>query len=78
MNTCKDCRFWHKAEAQYIYGDCHRYPPQPDISVSMKPARYGEGGEVSMMRRAQPIYPNTHEDDWCGECATRPEASHDQ
>lgn len=67
MGKCKSCDYWHKDEPQFIYGMCHRYPPQPDMAVSMKPGRYGEGGEVSIMRRAEPSFPNTHEDSWCGE-----------
>lgn len=71
MIACKGCKFWKIDEPQYIYGMCHRYPPVPDLSMSMRPAKYGEGAELSMHRRAQPIYANTHETDWCGEFASR-------
>lgn len=64
---CKDCKFWHIAEPQFVYGMCHRYPPQPDFSVSIKPNAYGNGGDATVSRRADPIHPNTHESDWCGE-----------
>ncbi|MGB0507104.1 MAG: hypothetical protein ACPGGK_12990 [Pikeienuella sp.] len=66
--TCKTCKHFFKHEPGHIYGDCRRFPPKPDFSFSIKPGRYGEGGEGTISRRASPIYPNTHEtDDWCGE-----------
>jgi hypothetical protein len=69
--NCSKCSFWVIDEPHFTYGMCHRYPPKPDFSVSMKPARYGDGGEISINRRAAPIYPNTHEKDWCGEFSLR-------
>lgn len=65
---CGTCRYFHKHEPGHIYGGCHRFPPAPDFSFSIKPGRYGEGGEGTVSRRAKPIYPNVNEaDDWCGE-----------
>ena len=71
MTACKNCIFWTIDEQQYVYGMCHRYPPSPDLSVSMKPAVYGNGGEINIHRRADPVYPNTNEADWCGEFSER-------
>jgi hypothetical protein len=67
MLECKTCAHYHIAEAQYVYGDCRRYPPSPDFSFSIKPGKWGEGGEGTISRRANPIYPNVHETLWCGE-----------
>lgn len=65
--SCRSCKFWRIAEPQYTYGMCHRMPPTPDFNFTMKPSRYGDGGEVTFSRRADPIWPNTSEIDWCGE-----------
>ena len=66
--TCALCKHFHKIEPQHIYGQCHRYPPTPDFSFSIRPGHYGEGGEGTISRRAAPIYPNVHAtEDWCGE-----------
>lgn len=67
MAKCKDCDFWHKAEDHHIYGACHRMPPTPDFSFTIQPNKWGEGGSGTISRRADPIWPCTHEDDWCGE-----------
>lgn len=67
MTDCKNCKWWYKAEEQYVYGECHRLPPTPDFDFSITPSKWGEGGSGTISRRAKPIYPNTHETDWCGE-----------
>lgn len=66
--TCETCRFWLKGEPQFIYGDCRRMPPQGRLAVDIKPASYGEKVmNVSITRFPHADWPNTHQDDWCGE-----------
>lgn len=65
---CKTCRFWHKAEEQYVFGDCHRYPPVTGFTFDIRPGKWGEGGSATISRNpARTEYPNTNQDEWCGE-----------
>jgi hypothetical protein len=64
---CKDCKFWDKSEPGYIYGDCHRRAPGTDLSVTARPSGTYERVEVTITSTHRPRWPNTHQDDWCGE-----------
>jgi hypothetical protein len=67
--NCKACTFWVKDEPGHIYGTCRRMPPQGRLAVDIKPAGYGGDGAhtVSVTRFPHADWPNTHEEDWCGE-----------
>lgn len=67
MKACKTCKFWQNdIPQQYVYGDCHRYPPGQRMSVSCRGSQY-EKVEMTLHTSADPIWPNTHESHWCGE-----------
>ena len=51
---CRSCRFWTGKD--YTAGECRRFPP---IESSIF---HGE-----IMSAAQPVWPATNADDWCGE-----------
>lgn len=67
---CRECKFWQcDNPEQYIYGDCHRRAPLTEKHVTAKSARWGGEGlaELTITDTRRPAWPNTHEDDWCGE-----------
>lgn len=66
---CSDCRFWYKAEEQYIYGQCHRRAPHQELTVTARPAGTYERVEITLQTSPHPHWPNTHETDWCGDFA---------
>lgn len=70
---CRGCRWWQcDIPEQYKFGFCHRLPPTTTKHVTVKGARFGnDGGEVSIIDTNNPAWPNTSEDDWCGEWAGR-------
>lgn len=71
---CRGCRWWQcDIPEQYKFGFCHRLPPTTTKHVTVKGARFGNDGcsEVSIIDTNNPAWPNTSEDDWCGEWAGR-------
>lgn len=74
-NQCRGCRFWQcEIPEQYTYGFCHRMPPQTTKHIQIKGAKFGnDGGEVLITDTNNPAWPNTREDDWCGEWVQRTE-----
>lgn len=72
--TCETCRFFHKREPQFIYGDCHRFPPQGEWTANFTEDGYERRRfkvEVSRFQNAR--FPNLSQDDWCGEYQPRKE-----
>lgn len=68
--TCETCKHWFKGEPQFTYGYCKRFPPQPGFQFNVRPGKWGEGGEATITRTPGATeYPNTKNDDWCGEHA---------
>lgn len=67
--TCATCRFFLKQEAQHIYGDCHRQPPQFSFYANFhEPTGYGSKlGRIDIQRDRGGVWPNISQDDWCGE-----------
>lgn len=51
---CKACVYW-VTEAANQYGQCHRYPPRPDVVE--------EDGEAAQ----RDVRPLTSANEWCGE-----------
>lgn len=67
--TCKTCRWWDKAEPQFVYGDCRRLPPTTDFTATfVKDERFGRD-RVEVSRWRHGTWPNVNENDWCGEHA---------
>lgn len=64
--TCKTCRFWLLHEPQHIYGDCHRMPPLNTLSAHARPVDY-DRVQVTITSERHAAWPNTNQDDWCGE-----------
>ena len=65
---CETCRFFHKAEAQYIYGDCHRHPPQFNFTANFTEDGYERRRfKVEVSRHSNGVWPNVYQDEWCGE-----------
>src|SRR5688572_16505514 len=55
---CRSCLFWSGRDAPA--GECRRYPPARSVILH---------GEV--LSAAQPVWPATNADDWCGEWCGR-------
>ena len=70
---CRQCTFWVCDQPQqFSYGFCHRLPPQTIKHVHIRGAKFGnDGGEVTITDTNNPAWPNTNEDDWCGEFSVR-------
>lgn len=65
---CAKCKFSDIDQPQYTYGNCRRYPPVAGYTFSVKPGKWGEGGEATITRfPGRPEYPNVKLDSWCGE-----------
>jgi hypothetical protein len=73
QERCETCRFFHKAEPQYVYGDCHRMPPQFNFSANFTEEGYGaKRYKVELSRFQNAVWPNVHHDEWCGEYQEQP------
>ena len=57
---CKGCAFWMQFSDNPHEGECRRYPPAREI--------FGWSPYIRM----QSAWPQTSEDDGCGECNPRP------
>ena len=66
MSTCKGRRWWDKKDPGHTYADCRRNPPLNTLSAA---GREVGGGRVhvEILTHRHASWPNTHEDDWCGE-----------
>lgn len=51
---CKTCAYW-TVQTQSVYGQCHRYPPRPDVV---------EAESETVQRDVRPL---TTANEWCGE-----------
>lgn len=71
VNPCATCRFWHREQPEYIYGDCRRWPPRARLMVYASNARAYERIEVNMQTSPTPEWPNTGKADGCGEHQAR-------
>lgn len=67
---CSTCKWWNKTEPGHTYADCRRQPPQFNFNVNVKRSRYGDNqDEITVSRFPNAQWPNTNENDWCGEYA---------
>ncbi len=62
--SCADCTFWERWGSER--GGCHRLPPSTDFEVSGREVSY-QRVQVTITKSHNPIWPNTAQDDWCGE-----------
>lgn len=58
---CYTCRFWKNRDTAYGEGECRRYAPRP----TTKPRTTGDGETLPVLT----YWPETSQDDWCGEYA---------
>lgn len=75
VESCSTCRFWHRDQAEYVYGFCRRWPPRAQLMVHAAKAHAYDRIEVTMQTTCHPEWPNTSADDGCGEHQVRPRAS---
>lgn len=68
---CSTCRFWDREQQQFTFGFCRRWPPRAGMWVTARPAGSYDRVEISIQTNSQPEWPNTRQDDGCGEHATR-------
>ena len=67
MATCETCRFWDKQQPQHTYANCRRLPPRAAWGVSAQARGSYETPIINIYTRSEPEWPNTNENDWCGE-----------
>jgi len=69
--SCSTCRWWDKKEPGHTYADCHRMPPQSRLSVDIQREPFGEQYKVAITRFPHADWPNTHQDNFCGEWSAK-------
>lgn len=63
--TCSSCRWWDKKHPSHTYADCRRLPPRNTLSVSGRDV--GGRAQITLDVHSHASWPNTADDDWCGE-----------
>jgi hypothetical protein len=67
--TCRVCQFWQENDDESGTGQCRRYPPTV-FDVERVKVPTGHGYEREEWRSVE-IFPDTEEDEWCGEFKKR-------
>ena len=68
-SKCADCKFWERWGTEF--GGCRRLPPQVDFNFDAREAPY-QKLQITITRSHKPVWPNTSQDDWCGELQPHP------
>ena len=69
---CGECIFWERWGTER--GGCHRLPPHTDFEVSGREVQF-ERLQITITKSHNPIWPNTAQDDWCGEFKPKSEGA---
>ncbi len=75
---CATCRFWLAVRQVYdgnaeVFGVCRRYPPGGLSTYVLQMLALGRAAELTPVSEAH--WPNTSEEDWCGEYSPRSPAT---
>ena len=70
--TCSTCRWFVKHEAGHVYGDCHRFPATFNFHANISdPSEWRSTRfRIDVTRERNAVWPNIHEDEFCGEWAS--------
>lgn len=63
---CATCRWWDRLQEGHTYGDCRRMPPLNTFYAAGRQTS-ADRVEVNLMTDRRASWPNTSQDDWCGE-----------
>ena len=63
---CDGCKFWERVSDDAENGECHRYPPVL-LPMTLEQCGHGEAGDDRFVEWDATRYPQTPEEEWCGE-----------